>query len=306
MEKVFARISEEVSKVIVGKEREIRLVLAALAARGHVLLEGVPGVAKTTMARAIARATGLRFSRIQFTPDMLPSDVIGTMVYDQRTGEFVFRRGPVFANVVLADEVNRANPRTQSAFLEAMQEGQVTVWGETHRLPSPFIVLATMNPIELEGVYPLPEAQLDRFMARVVVGHPSLEELVEIMEKYRSITEFPVEPVARPEDIVAAQEAVWKVHVDKNIKLYIARIVEETHKHPGVSLGGSPRAALSIMMLARGLALLDGLGYVTPDHVKEAARAALPHRLILTTEAKLEGLKPESVVEDVLSSVETP
>ncbi|MCE4603963.1 MAG: MoxR family ATPase [Aeropyrum sp.] len=306
MSSLYDKVKSEVSKVIVGKERELKTIIASLIAGGHVILEGVPGVAKTTMARAIAKSIGLSFSRIQFTPDMLPSDVLGTFIYSQKDSKFKFRRGPIFANIVLADEINRASPRTQSAFLEAMQEHQVTVWGRTFRLPEPFLVLATMNPVEMEGVYPLPEAQRDRFMARVVLGYPSPEELVEIMDRFKDISRFEVNAVATAEEVLEAQKRVWDVRVDSNIKTYIVKIVEESRRHPHVQLGGSPRAALSILMLSRGLAVAEGLDYVHPDHVKEAARAALPHRLVLTPEARLEGVNQDRVTRDILDSVEPP
>ena len=306
MSSLYDKVKSEVSKVIVGKERELKTIIASLIAGGHVILEGVPGVAKTTMARAIAKSIGLSFSRIQFTPDMLPSDVLGTFIYSQKDSKFKFRRGPIFANIVLADEINRASPRTQSAFLEAMQEHQVTVWGRTFRLPEPFLVLATMNPVEMEGVYPLPEAQRDRFMARVVLGYPSPEELVEIMDRFKDISRFEVNAVATAEEVLEAQKRVWDVRVDSNIKTYIVKIVEESRRHPHVQLGGSPRAALSILMLSRGLAVAEGLDYVHPDHVKEAARAALPHRLVLTPEARLEGVTQDRVTRDILDSVEPP
>ncbi|MCE4615644.1 MAG: MoxR family ATPase [Aeropyrum sp.] len=306
MSSLYDKVKSEVSKVIVGKERELKTIIASLIAGGHVILEGVPGVAKTTMARAIAKSIGLSFSRIQFTPDMLPSDVLGTFIYSQKDSKFKFRRGPIFANIVLADEINRASPRTQSAFLEAMQEHQVTIWGRTFRLPEPFLVLATMNPVEMEGVYPLPEAQRDRFMARVVLGYPSPEELVEIMDRFKDISRFEVNAVATAEEVLEAQKRVWDVRVDSNIKTYIVKIVEESRRHPHVQLGGSPRAALSILMLSRGLAVAEGLDYVHPDHVKEAARAALPHRLVLTPEARLEGVNQDRVTRDILDSVEPP
>ncbi len=300
----LALVAEEVSKVIVGKKREVELVLAAMAAGGHVLLEGVPGVAKTMLAKAIASAMALRFSRIQGTPDLLPSDITGTMVY--RDGRFEFMEGPIFANIVLVDEVNRASPKTQAALLEAMQERQVTVWGRTYRLPEPFMVIATMNPVEMEGVYPLSEAQVDRFMARVVLGYPSRDEMVEIMERFRVIEEWPVSPVAGAEDVVEARRRIWEVHVDRNIMYYIADIVDETRRHPAVRLGGSPRAALAMMQMARAIALMRGRGYVTADDVKYVAEAALSHRIVLRPEARLEGVEPEDVVRAALDRVPVP
>ncbi len=300
----LALVEREVAKVIVGKEREVRLLLATLIAGGHALLEGVPGVAKTTLARALASALNVEFRRIQFTPDLLPSDVIGTLVY--RDGRFEFVRGPIFANLVLVDEINRASPKTQAALLEAMQERQVTVWGETYRLPEPFMVIATMNPVELEGVYPLSEAQVDRFLSRITLGYPSRDEMVEILSRLRTIEEWPVEPVASASDVLEAQRLIWSVHVEENIKYYIADIVEETRRHPAVRLGGSPRAAIALMQLARANALLEGRDYVTPDDVKSVAHAALTHRVILRPEARLEGLAPEEVADSVLEKVPPP
>lgn len=301
---VFERVVSEVSKVIVGKRREIRAILASMIAGGHVLLEGVPGVAKTTIAKAVASAMDLEFKRIQFTPDLLPSDITGTFVY--RNGGFEFQKGPIFADIVLVDEINRASPKTQAALLEAMQERQVTVWGRTFKLPPTFTVIATMNPVEFEGVYPLSEAQVDRFMAKVVVGYPTRDETVEILERLKAIEEWPIRPVASREDLLEAREAVWNVYVDRNIKLYIAEIVEQTRKDPRVLLGGSPRAAISIMQMARALALIDGRKHVTPDHVKEAARPALLHRIVLKPEARMAGASAEQVVEDVLDNVPPP
>ncbi len=301
---VYERVVREVSKVIVGKEEELRLVLAALIAGGHVLLEGVPGVAKTTMAKAVASALNLKFKRIQFTPDLLPADVLGTMVY--RDGEFVFKEGPIFTNILLVDEINRASPKTQSALLEAMQERQVTVWGNIYRLPEPFMVLATMNPVETEGVYPLSEAQVDRFLAKIVLGYPTRDEAVEILDRLRHIEEWPIEPVASASDIMRAREEVWKVHVDRNLKYYMVDLVEATRRHSSVKLGGSPRAAISMMLLARALALIEGLDYVTADHVKRAARPALLHRIVLKPEARISGMSPEHIVDEVLDRVPPP
>ena len=301
---MIARVEDQVSRVIVGKRREVRVILAAIIAGGHILLEGLPGVAKTTMAKAIAAAFDLKFSRIQFTPDLLPGDVLGTFIYTG-TG-FVFREGPIFAQLVLADEVNRANPRTQAAFLEAMQEGQVTVWGETRRLPRPFHVIATMNPVETTGVYPLPEAHLDRFMARIPLGYPSPEELVDIMDAARLAEDMELERVAGPEDFIKARSDVWGVRADYNIKVYIARIVEGAGRRREAASPLSPRAAISTLQLARSLAALRGRGYVTPDDVKEAARLALPHRIVLKPEYEASGASRDEIVERVLGEVEPP
>ena len=305
--RLYERIRGEVGKVIVGKEREVRLLIASMIAGGHVILEGEPGLAKTTLARAIASSLNLSFKRIQFTPDLLPSDIIGTVVYDLRSGEFRFRHGPIFANLILADEINRGSPRTQSAFLEAMQEERVTVEGVAYELPRPFIVIATMNPIELEGVFPLPEAQLDRFMSSIRFGYPSREELAEIVRKERVVAEWPVEPVAGPEDLLEAREALYDVAVEQPVLDYLIDIVEATHKHAAVLYGASPRAALMLARLSKALAAVDGRDYVVPDDVKEAAGAVLRHRLVLRPEAEAEGTAAKDrVVAEILKGVPTP
>ncbi|ABM81315.1 AAA family ATPase [Hyperthermus butylicus] len=302
---IIQRVVEEVSKAVVGKRNVVDLMVAAIAAGGHVLLEGVPGVAKTLLSRAVASAFNVEFSRVQCTPDLLPSDIIGTFVY--RDGRFEFVRGPIFADIVLVDEINRASPKTQSALLEAMQERQVTVWGKTFRLPDTFTVIATMNPVESEGVYPLSEAQVDRFLAKIPVGYPSREELVEIMERVRVIEEeWPVRPVASRDDLLFLRKAVWNVYVDYNVKLYIASIVEETRRSPHVLLGGSPRAAIAMMQLSRALALIEGRDHVTPEHVKRAARPALLHRIVLRPEARLAGVTVDDIIDSVLERVEPP
>ncbi|WP_083494406.1 AAA family ATPase [Pyrodictium occultum] len=300
------RVAGEVSKVVYGLEEELRIILAALLVGGHVLLEGVPGVAKTTLAKALASSLRLGFRRIQFTPDLLPSDIIGTMVYDQRSGEFRLRRGPIFTNVLLADEINRASPRTQSALLEAMQERQVTVEGETLPLPEPFLVIATQNPVELEGTFPLPEAQLDRFLVKVSIPLPGREVLRRILRGLETIERWPVEPVAGREELIEARKAIWGVEVSDPVLDYIIDIVEASHQHPDVRLGASPRAAIALQQLSRALAAMEGRDYVIPDDVKRAARHVLPHRLILSPEAEAEGRRPEEVVEEIIRRVRVP
>ncbi len=304
---VAERVIGEVGKVIVGKRRELRIILASLVAEGHVLLEGVPGVSKTTMAKALASSLNLKFSRIQFTPDLLPSDVLGTFIYDQRTGEFRFKPGPIFANIVLADEINRASPRTQSAFLEAMQERQVTVEGKTFKLPEPFIVIATMNPIEFEGVYPLPEAQLDRFLVKVKVDYPTPEEEAEILRRINIIESWPIKPVASGEDILRITRMLPKVRVDDAIIKYIVDIVQATRRHPHVRLGASPRAAIALLKLSSSLALLSGRGYVIPDDVKEAVKPVLVHRITLKPGLDLEeSVTVESIIDSILETIPAP
>ncbi|MEB3772571.1 MAG: MoxR family ATPase [Desulfurococcales archaeon] len=304
--KFYEKVIGEVSKVVVGKKEDVKVILASMISKGHVLIEGVPGVAKTTMAKAIASALNLSFKRIQFTPDLLPSDIVGTMVYDPKTGDFKLRKGPIFANIVLADEINRASPRTQSALLEAMQERQVTIEGNTLKLPEPFTVLATQNPIELEGTFPLPEAQTDRFLVKLNVTYPSRDEMLEVLKRLRQIEEWPVQPVAGAEDLEALNSLSWRIHVSEELLGYITDIVEETRRHPAVRLGGSPRAAISLLLVSRSIALLEGRDYVIPDDVKAAAGPVLNHRIILKPEAEIEGETPDRVIESVLKKVPVP
>ncbi len=285
-------------------EDKVELMLTALLAGGHVLIEGVPGVAKTSLAKAFAQTLGLDFKRVQFTPDLLPSDVVGTVVFDQKRGDFRFRAGPVFTNILLADEINRASPRTQSALLEAMQERQVTVEGRTYKLPEPFMVIATLNPVETVGVFPLPEAQLDRFMMRIPVEPPSRGTLVLILERVRDLVEWRVGRVAARDEILKASRMVLDVHVSREVNEYIAEIVEATHRHPHVRLGASPRAAIALNLAARARALLEGRDFVVPEDVKRVAQYVLGHRLVLRPEARSAGLRGESVVAEILSSVE--
>ncbi len=311
VERVRERVGlvlDEVSRVIVGKRDVLELLMACALSQGHVLIEDVPGLAKTLMAKTLAGAMRLEFSRIQFTPDLLPADITGTYVFDQSTGQFKLRRGPVFANIVLADEVNRAPPKTQSALLEAMQELQVTIEGETHRLERPFMVVATQNPIEFEGTYPLPAAQVDRFLVRLRVGYPTEDEEVEILARRldRRSDEVSVDPVIGREELLEMQEAVESVHVDESLLRYMARVVRRTREVPEVELGASPRGTLALLKLSRALAAMDGREYVTPDDVKRVAVPALAHRLILRRELWYTRVTQESVVESVLRQVEVP
>jgi MoxR-like ATPase len=267
-----------------------------------VLLEGVPGVAKTTLIKACAGALGASFKRIQFTPDLLPSDITGTYVMSPREGGFTLRRGPVFAHVVLGDEINRAPAKTQSALLEAMQEGQVTIDGETHRLPQPFFVLATQNPIEQEGTYPLPEAQIDRFMLRLVMGYPTVADELRILRTYATAAPEP-QAVLTPDDVLELQARANDVFVDDEIYAYAVALATYTRSHPRVALGASPRASLSLVLAARGAALVDGRSFVLPDDIKRLAASVLAHRLILTAEAEAESITREAVVEEALRQV---
>jgi MoxR-like ATPase len=304
----FARkVQESVEKVIFGKAWEVRLVILALLCQGHVLIEDVPGVGKTMLARAIAKSIGCQFRRIQFTPDMLPSDITGVTVYNQKTGEFEFRPGPIMANIILADEINRATPKTQAALLEAMEERQITVDGVTHPLPNPFMVLATQNPIEYEGTFPLPEAQLDRFMMRISLGYPSSDEEVRVLEaqQFRHPIER-TEQVVTLEELREAQEVVKGVYVSEEIKRYIVDLVGATRKHPDVYLGASPRGSLALYKASQALAAISGRDYVIPDDVKALAIPVLAHRLILTPSARVKEVKPNQVIEEILYYLPAP
>ncbi len=305
---VGAAISDQVERAIVGKREAVRLVIAGLLADGHVLLEDLPGLAKTLLARSLAAATQLTINRVQFTPDLMPSDITGSSVFDPRERCFEFRPGPVFANLVLGDEINRAPPKTQAALLEAMQERQVTVDGITHPLPRPFVVLATQNPIEYEGTYPLPEAQLDRFLLRVSIGYPTEEQEREILERRlaRRTDEVEITPVADTDTILRLQRAVEDVHVASGVVAYIVALATATRLSPKVHVGASPRGAAALMKLARACTALDGRDFVTPDDVKAVAAPALAHRLVLRPELWVRGTPAAEVVRDALETVPTP
>jgi len=298
------KILEETGKVVVGKRDAIAGIVAAIVAGGHVLLEGVPGVAKTLIAKAVASSLGLDFGRIQFVPDLLPSDITGTMIW--KGGEFVLHKGPVFTEILLADEINRAPPKTQAALLQAMQEREVTIWGTTYKLSPLFTVIATMNPVEYEGVYPLSEAQVDRFMAKIRIDYPSLEEAIEIIDRLETIERWPVRPVTTRDEILSMRSRIWSIYTDRNVKMYAALIAEATRHDSRVLLGGSPRAVISMIQLARAMALLQGHDYVEPDDIKKVAHYALDHRIILKPEARLSGETPERVVGQALEKVEPP
>jgi len=308
MKELRDRLVAEVAKVVVGQDDVVELLLAAAVVSGHVLLEGVPGVAKTLLANAVARALELEFRRVQFTPDMLPSDVTGTMTL--RAGELSFRPGPVFANIVLADEINRTPPKTQSALLEAMQEQQVTVEGEPRPLPEPFLVVATQNPIEYEGTYPLPEAQLDRFVFKVDVGYPSeLDEIAMLGLAHHGVAVSglnEVRPVAGAGDIAEARRAVDQTSVSGEVAGYIAKLVRSTRSLPSVALGASPRAAVHLLAASKAAARLAGRNFVTPDDVAAMALPVLRHRLLLRPEAELERYSPDDAVQTALTTVPVP
>ena len=301
-------VIEEVGRVVVGKSEVLTLVLLGILAGGHVLLEDFPGLAKTLIARSFAQVLGIGFQRIQFTPDLLPADITGSYVYDQRRSTFELRKGPLFTNLLLGDEINRAPPKTQAAMLEAMQEGQVTIEEETHQLDEPFVVIATENPIEYEGTYPLPEAQLDRFMLRIGVGYPSPSEEWEILRRRidRREDELALDALVEGRSLLAMQASLEDVYVSESIGRYIVDIVSATRSHPDVRVGSSPRGALAILKLARGKAVLGGRDFVTPEDVKGVAVPALSHRLTLRPELWVRQVRGEDVTRRVLDQVPAP
>jgi MoxR-like ATPase len=303
-----ADVLDEVEKAVVGKRDRLELVLAGVLADGHVLLEDVPGLAKTLTARSFATVTGLRFARVQFTPDLLPSDVTGSSIWNQRELEFEFRPGPVFSNLLLADEINRAPPKTQAALLEAMQERQVSIDGTTHRLDPPFLVLATQNPIEYEGTYPLPEAQLDRFVLRTGFGYPSSDDEWEMLDRRldRGVDEVQLRQVVDRATLLQMQLAVEEVHVEESVGRYVVDLVAATRESPSVLVGSSPRGSLALLKLSRCRAALAGRDFVTPDDVKGVAVPALAHRLVLRPELWVQRRTGEDVVREVLDGVRTP
>ncbi|NJF25838.1 MoxR family ATPase [Thermococcus sp. Bubb.Bath] len=302
-------VLNEVKKVIVGKDQVLKLMLTTMLADGHILLEDLPGLAKTLMAKSFARAMGVQFTRVQFTPDLLPSDILGVSVFNQKTLEFEFRKGPVFTNILLADEINRSPPKTQSALLEAMQEKQATIEGKTYVLPKPFIVVATQNPIEQEGTYPLPEAQLDRFLVRLRVGYPSREEEKEILRRRmeRKKEDVDIRPVLGAEEVVEMQRAIEDVYVSEAILDYITAIVEATRNdRREIEIGASPRGSLALLKLSRAYAALEGRDYVIPDDVKAVAVPGLSHRLILKRELWYTNVSPDAVMGKLLEKVPVP
>jgi len=302
------KIGDNISKVIVGKEDVIDKVLTALFCSGHVLLEDVPGMGKTVMAKCLSKSINCNFKRIQFTPDLLPSDLTGINYYNQKQEEFVFREGPIFTNIILADEINRATPRTQSSLLECMEEGQVTIDGTTKQLARPFFVIATQNPVEIQGTFPLPEAQLDRFFMRLSIGYPTVEEGRAILDRFQKQNPFPsITNVADVEDIIDAQDSISKIEISADLKNYIVEIVEMTRKHERIVLGISPRGSLALMRGAQAYAAINGRDFVTPDDVKYVAPAVLSHRIILRSHAITSGTEnTERIIEDILNKVAVP
>ena len=303
----ISRIRANIEDRLIGKAETIDLVLCALLRRGHVLIEDVPGTGKTTLAQSLAQSLGCSFRRIQFTPDVMPSDITGFSMYDASSGQFNFRKGVIFNNIILADEINRTSPKTQSAMLEAMQENQVTVEDVTYSIPAPFMVLATQNPVEFVGTFPLPEAQLDRFFIRVSLGYPSVEYETQILDWHDSMEEHPpLSEVVDAEEVLALQAEADKVHVSTALKQYIAQIAENTRTHPDVLLGISPRGAIALMNAAKGSAFLRQQAYASPDDVQSMALPVLAHRLILTPEARLQSVDAENLIAGIIASIALP
>ena len=301
------KIAENIKKVIIGKNRAIELAVVALVCQGHILIEDVPGVGKTMLARSLAKSTGCSYSRIQFTPDLLPSDITGVSIYNQKEGDFEFKSGPVISQLVLADEINRATPKTQSALLESMDERQVTVEGVTHVLPRPFMVMATQNPIEYEGTFPLPEAQLDRFFLKISLGYPSLTEEESILSSQENTHPIELlEAVVSSDEIVKIQDAVKTIYVDELVRSYIVSIVHATRDNDDIALGSSPRGSLAMARGIQALALMRGRDYVLPDDVKELAVPMLAHRIIVSSGARMQGITSEEIVARILDTVPVP
>lgn len=300
-------VVENVEKVIVGKEDVIRLALVALLANGHCLIEDVPGVGKTMLVRAMAKSLGCDFKRIQFTPDLLPSDVTGVSIYNQKTQEFEFRPGPIFGQVVLADEINRTSPKTQSALLEALEEHSVSADGNTYKLPSPFFVLATENPIEFEGTFPLPEAQLDRFLLKFSIGYPELQDEMDILNRQQH--HHPIDSltsVVQPEDVLKWRLGAAGIHVEDNVKRYLVSIVQATRKHGSIYLGASPRASIALFKAAQALAFVHGREYVVPDDIRYLAPYVLQHRILLSADARLSGVEVGQIIHNIVSDIPVP
>ena len=307
MAQAAADIKANIARVLVGKDDVVELILAAVLSGGHILVEDVPGIGKTTLARSLANSLDCVFRRIQCTPDLMPSDITGIHYYNQKTGEFEFRPGPIIAQVVLADEINRATPRTQSAFLEAMAERQVTIDESTVPLPAPFLVIATQNPIELEGTFPLPEAQLDRFLLRLRLGYPDEAEEEEMLVRFEGADPLSdLKPVTGAQEVVEFQNTIQKIYIDPVLRTYVVRIAQATRSHPEVELGASPRASIGLYRCSQALSAIRGREYVTPDEIKTLAPFALAHRVILKSQARLRERTPESIIQEILDQLEVP
>jgi MoxR-like ATPase len=301
-------LTEEVGKIIVGKKSVIKYVLLGMLTNGHILFEDYPGLAKTLIAKTFSRAIGCKFTRVQFTPDLLPADITGTYVFSQKTGDFKLIKGPIFTNVLLADEINRAPPKTQASLLEAMQEHQSTIEGETYPMDNPFLVIATQNPIEYEGTYPLPEAQIDRFLMKLSVGYPLENEEQEILNRMQhgDISDIKINKIVAPEHIVEMQKVIQNVHIDEDIMKYIVRLVRSTRSEPRVEVGISPRGSIALFKLSKAHAAFYGRDYVVPDDIKNVVYPALVHRIILKPEARVSGVKPEDIIKDILTNTPVP
>lgn len=305
--KQIETIIENIERVVVGKRQEISLSLVAILAGGHVLLEDVPGVGKTVMVKAIAKSFGAHFKRIQFTPDLLPSDVTGVSIYNQKSQEFEFRRGPIMANIVLADEINRTSPKTQSSLLEALEEGHVTIDGDTHAIEQPFFVMATQNPIEYAGTFPLPEAQLDRFLLKIKLGYPNPDEELDILNRLENHHPLDqIAPVLDTADLLELRAQVGSVYIDEAMKSYLVQIVQETRNDELISLGVSPRGSIALLKAAKALALVNGRDYVLPDDIKYLAIPVLSHRLTLSTQARMSGVSAHEVIEKLINRIRVP
>ncbi|SDG29191.1 AAA family ATPase [Halorientalis regularis] len=306
---LYDTVSEEIGKVLIGNETVVESLTISLLTRGHILLEGVPGVAKTTVANLFARATGLDYNRIQMTPDILPADITGTYVYREQTGEFELRKGPVFSNLVVADEINRATPKTQSALLEAMQERHVSIEGETLDLPEPFMVIATQNPIEMEGTFELPEAQRDRFQLKLTVDTPGREDESTLLERFDDDPDLgpaQIEQVVTTEEVLSARETVSEIYIDETVREYVLDIVEATRESPDLEYGASPRASIAFLNTTKARAAIEGRDYVIPDDVKALARQILVHRVVLSTDAELSDMTPADVIDSILETIQPP
>lgn len=308
-----ARVTEiksEIGKVIVGQEQMIDLLLTAILADGHVLIEGVPGVAKTLTAKLLSKIISVDFARVQFTPDLMPSDILGTSVYNLKTSEFEFKAGPIFTNIVLIDEINRAPAKTQSALFEVMEERQVTIDGHTHKMRLPYMVLATQNPIEQEGTYRLPEAQLDRFLFKIMVTYPSYDQEIEILSRHHerkgALPVSEITPLLKADEIELFRTFARQVHIEKNLLTYIAQIIQETRNNPMIFLGASPRASLSVLTGAKAYAILNGRDFVNPEDVKFIATPVLRHRIVLSPEKEMEGLNADEVIAQIINKIEVP